>query len=147
MMIRSAVGSGKYRTAEYEHISTSDCECAFLHIVSSQNISQCPFILLTDLIITDFCSAVTRNGDTYVGEYFADEMHVFGVYPFADGRCYEVAWHEGKREGQGMRSSKNGESQSRRWANDVMGNFTSLKPFPGASIVVNHTRVLNVVEV
>ncbi|KAK8933460.1 hypothetical protein KSP39_PZI016067 [Platanthera zijinensis] len=125
---------------------TTDCECAFLLIVSSQNISQCPFILPTDLIITDFGSTVTRNADTYAGEYFADKMHGFGVYHFADGRCYEGAWREGKREGLGMCSSANGESQYGRWANDVLEISTSPNPFPGASFAVNHTRVLNAVQ-
>ncbi|KAK8945082.1 hypothetical protein KSP39_PZI008091 [Platanthera zijinensis] len=73
-------------------------------------------------------------------------MHGFGVYHFADGKCYEGSWHKGKREGLGMCSSTNGASLSGRWANGVLEISTSPKPFPGASFAVNHTRVLDAVQ-
>lgn len=54
-----------------------------------------------------------RNWDTYIGEHFTDKMHGFGVYNFASGDRYEGAWHEGKKQGLGMHTFRNSETQSR----------------------------------
>ncbi|KAM6556678.1 hypothetical protein CsatB_003697 [Cannabis sativa] len=60
------------------------------------------------------------NGDTYAGEYFADKMHGFGVYQFANVHRYEGAWHEGRRKRLGMYTFRNGETQSGHWQNGVL---------------------------
>lgn len=56
----------------------------------------------------------------YSGEYFADMMHGFGVYHFANGHRYEGAWHEGRRQGFGMYSFRNGDTQSGHWDDGVL---------------------------
>ncbi|KAG6507850.1 hypothetical protein ZIOFF_033203 [Zingiber officinale] len=56
-----------------------------------------------------------RNGDKYAGEYFADKIHGFGVYHFANGHCYEGSWHEGKKQGYGMYTFRNGDTRCGDW--------------------------------
>lgn len=56
----------------------------------------------------------------YSGEYFADMMHGFGVYHFANGHRYEGAWHEGRRQGFGMYNFRNGDTQSGHWDDGVL---------------------------
>lgn len=88
-----------------------------------------------------------RNGDTYAGEYFADKMHGFGVYRFANGHRYEGAWHEGRRQGLGMYTFRNGETQSGHWQNGVLDTLSTQNTMPGSPIAVNHSKVLNAVQV
>ena len=88
-----------------------------------------------------------RNGDTYAGEYFADRMHGFGVYSFANGHRYEGAWHEGRRQGLGMYSFRNGETQAGHWQNGVLDTLSTQNFIPGSPIAVNHSKVLNAVQV
>lgn len=88
-----------------------------------------------------------RNGDTYAGEYFADKMHGFGVYRFANGHRYEGAWHEGRRQGLGMYTFRIGETQSGHWQNGVLDTLSTQNTIPGSPIAVNHSKVLNAVQV
>ena len=88
-----------------------------------------------------------RNGDNYAGEYFADKMHGFGVYRFANGHRYEGAWHEGRRQGLGMYTFRNGETQAGHWQNGVLDTLSTQNTFPGSPIAVNHSKVLNAVQV
>ena len=88
-----------------------------------------------------------RNGDTYAGEYFADRMHGFGIYSFANGHRYEGAWHEGRRQGLGMYSFRNGETQAGHWQNGVLDTLSTQNFIPGSPIAVNHSKVLNAVQV
>ncbi|KAK9205704.1 hypothetical protein WN943_015973 [Citrus x changshan-huyou] len=37
-----------------------------------------------------------RNGDTYARVYFADKIHGFSIYCFANGHWYGGVWHEGE---------------------------------------------------
>ena len=99
---------------------------------------------MLELIISVFI----RNGDAYAGEYFADKMHGFGVYSFANGHCYEGSWHEGKRQGVGMYTFRNGETQSGHWQNGVLDiPSTQSATYPVSPVGVNHSRVLNAVQV
>lgn len=89
-----------------------------------------------------------RNGDTYAGEYFADKMHGFGVYQFANGHHYEGAWHEGRRQGLGMYTFRNGETQAGHWQNGVLDvPSTQNATIPVSPVAVNHSKVLNAVQV
>lgn len=89
-----------------------------------------------------------RNGDTYAGEYFADKMHGFGVYRFANGHRYEGAWHEGRRQGLGMYTFRNGETQSGHWQNGIMNvPSTQNNTYPVSPVAVYHSKVLNAVQV
>lgn len=92
-------------------------------------------------------STSCRNGDTFAGEYFGDRMHGFGVYRFGNGHQYEGAWHEGRRQGLGMYTFRNGETQSGHWQNGVLDIFSTQNTLPGSSIAVNHSKVLNTVQV
>ncbi|KAK8945160.1 hypothetical protein KSP39_PZI008020 [Platanthera zijinensis] len=78
------------------------------------------------------------NGGAHAGEYFAGKMHGFGVYRFSDGQRYEGAWREGNRKGLGTCSSAYGETKSGLWDD----NFLEISSF-----AVNHTRVLDAVQV
>ncbi|CAN6486720.1 unnamed protein product [Victoria cruziana] len=88
-----------------------------------------------------------RNGDTYAGEYFADKMHGFGVYRFANGHRYEGAWHEGRKQGLGMYTFRNGETQSGHWQNGNLETPSTQNTHPGSPVAVNHSKVLNAVQV
>ncbi|KAL6494148.1 hypothetical protein OROGR_032057 [Orobanche gracilis] len=92
-------------------------------------------------------TTISVNGDRYVGEYFADKMHGFGVYCFANGHRYEGAWHEGRRQGLGMYTFKNGETQSGHWQSGILDvpstQSTVFHTFP---VAVNHSKVLNAVQ-
>jgi len=89
-----------------------------------------------------------RNGDTYVGEYFADKMHGFGIYHFANGHRYEGAWHEGRRQGLGMYTFRNGETQSAHWQNGFLDiPSTQSTTYPVSPVGVSHSKVLNAVQV
>lgn len=88
-----------------------------------------------------------RNGDTYAGEYFADKMHGFGVYRFANGHRYEGAWHEGRRQGLGMYTFRNGETQSGHWQNGILDIPSTQNIHPVSPVAVNHSKVLNAVQV
>lgn len=83
----------------------------------------------------------------YAGEYFADKMHGFGVYNFANGHRYEGSWHEGKRQGLGMYSFRNGETQSGHWQNGVLNTLSTQSLVPASPVAVNHSKVLNSVQV
>ncbi|XP_027931196.1 radial spoke head 10 homolog B-like isoform X1 [Vigna unguiculata] len=88
-----------------------------------------------------------RNGDAYAGEYFADKMHGYGVYSFANGHCYEGSWHDGKRQGLGMYTFRSGETQSGHWQNGVLDiPSTQSATYPVSPVGVNHSRVLNAVQ-
>ncbi|KAK8945020.1 hypothetical protein KSP39_PZI008015 [Platanthera zijinensis] len=71
-------------------------------------------------------------------ENISPAMHGFGVYRYSDGQRYEGAWREGNRKGLGMCSSAYGEPQSGLWDDD----FLKISSF-----AVNHTRVLDAVQV
>ncbi|CAN6461190.1 unnamed protein product [Victoria cruziana] len=88
-----------------------------------------------------------RNGDTYAGEYFADKMHGFGVYRFANGHRYEGAWHEGRKQGLGMYTFRNGEARSGHWQNGSLETPSTQNMHPGSPVAVNHSKVLNAVQV
>ncbi|KAI4338763.1 hypothetical protein MLD38_023779 [Melastoma candidum] len=88
------------------------------------------------------------NGDTYAGEYFADKVHGFGIYSFANGHRYESAWHAGRRQGLGMYTFRNGETQSGHWENGILDvPSTQSGIFPDSPVAVNHSKVLNAVQV
>ncbi|GER43228.1 phosphatidylinositol-4-phosphate 5-kinase family protein [Striga asiatica] len=113
-----------------------------------------PRCLVCSLLYTWYeveCSAAanfSRNGDRYAGEYFADKMHGFGVYYFANGHRYEGAWHEGRRQGLGMYTFRNGETQSGHWQNGILDvPSTQGTVFPVSPVAVNHSKVLNGVQV
>ncbi|PWA45536.1 MORN motif-containing protein [Artemisia annua] len=79
---------------------------------------------------------ILRNGDAYAVEYFADEMHGFGVYRFANEHRYKAAWHEGRIE------------------DEVLDNGVSLFPFlkilsqaGSSSTTISHAKVLKSVQV
>jgi len=75
-------------------------------------------------------------------------MHGFGVYCFANGHRYEGSWHEGKRQGLGMYTFRNGETQSGHWKNGVLDiPSTQNATYPVSPVGVNHSRVLNTVQV
>ncbi|RWV99830.1 hypothetical protein BHE74_00030973 [Ensete ventricosum] len=74
-------------------------------------------------------------------------MHGFGVYRFANGHRYEGSWHEGKRQGLGMYTFRNGETQSGHWQNGLLETRSTQSTNPGSSIAVNHSKVLNSVQV
>ncbi|GKB57119.1 vacuolar-sorting receptor 6-like protein [Tanacetum coccineum] len=87
------------------------------------------------------------NEDTYAGEYFADKMHGFGVYTFANGHRYEGSWHEGRRQWLGMYTFRNGETQSGHRQNgvlDVPSSQSAMYPVP--PVAVYHSKVLNVIQ-
>ena len=90
---------------------------------------------------------ICRNGDTYSGEYFADKMHGFGVYRFANGHLYEGAWHEGRRHGLGMYTFRTGETQSGYWENGLLVTTSTHNSLSSIPIAINHSKVLNVVQV
>lgn len=91
---------------------------------------------------------VCRNGDTYAGEYFADRMHGYGVYLFANGHIYEGAWHEGKRHGGlGMYTFTNGEVQAGFWHGGMLKTPSTHNPVVGAAVAISHSKVLHVVQV
>jgi len=75
-------------------------------------------------------------------------MQGYGVYCFANGHCYEGSWHEGKRQGIGMYAFRNGETQSGHWQNGVIDIPSSQSAtYPVSPVAVNHSRVLNAVQV
>lgn len=74
-------------------------------------------------------------------------MHGFGVYRFANGHQYEGAWHEGRRQGLGMYTFRNGETQSGHWQNGVLDTLSTQSINLGSPIAVNHSKVLNAVQV
>ena len=76
-------------------------------------------------------------------------MHGFGVYQFANnGHRYEGAWHEGRRQGLGMYTYRNGETQSGHWQNGVLDiPSTQNSTYPVSPIAVYHSKVLNAVQV
>lgn len=95
------------------------------------------------MLFLSFC----RNGDTYVGEYFADKMHGFGVYRFGNGHRYEGAWHEGRRQGFGTYTFRNGETQSGHWQNGVLSASSVQDALTGSSLPVDNAKVLHAVQV
>ncbi|KAL2319233.1 hypothetical protein Fmac_028202 [Flemingia macrophylla] len=102
---------------------------------------------LSDCFLCNSAWGASKNGDTYAGEYFADKMHGFGVYRFANGHRYEGAWHEGRRQGLGMYTFRNGETQSGHWQNGVLDiPSTQNTTFPVSPVGVYHSKVLNAVQ-
>ncbi|KAH9647874.1 MAGE domain-containing protein [Citrus sinensis] len=74
-------------------------------------------------------------------------MHGFGVCRFANRHWYEGAWREGIRQGLGMYTFRNGETQSGHRQNGLLDipsaqNTTHLI----SSIAIYHYKVLNVVQ-
>lgn len=88
-----------------------------------------------------------RNGEAYAGEYFADKMHGFGVYHFANVHKYEGAWHEGRRQGLGMYTFRNGETQAGHWEDGILSCATEQTIRPGSSFTISHSKVVDAVEV
>lgn len=83
----------------------------------------------------------------YAGEYFADKMHGFGVYNFANGHRYEGAWHEGRRQGFGMYTFRNGDTQSGHWEDGVLSISTSPDAIsPQSPMSISHAKVLKAVQ-
>lgn len=75
-------------------------------------------------------------------------MHGFGVYVFANGHRYEGAWHEGRRQGLGMYTFRNGETQAGHWQNGILDiPSTQNTTCPVSPVAVNHSKVLNAVQV
>ncbi|KAL9411986.1 hypothetical protein AB3S75_045568 [Citrus x aurantiifolia] len=75
-------------------------------------------------------------------------MHGFGVCRFANRHWYEGAWRERIRQGLGMYTFRNGETQSGHRQNGLLDilsaqNTTHLI----SSIAIYHSKVLNVVQV
>lgn len=94
--------------------------------------------------VVSFC----RNRDTYAGEYFADKMHGFGVYNFANGHRYEGSWHEGRRQGFGVYTFRNGETQSGHWQNGVLDVPSSKNIMcPVSTVTEYRSKVVNAVQV
>ncbi|KDO52541.1 hypothetical protein CISIN_1g037549mg [Citrus sinensis] len=74
-------------------------------------------------------------------------MHGFGVCRFANRHWYEGAWRERIRQGLGMYTFRNGETQSGHRQNGLLDipsaqNTTHLI----SSIAIYHYKVLNVVQ-
>lgn len=75
-------------------------------------------------------------------------MHGFGVYKFANGHRFEGAWHEGRRQGLGMYTFRSGETQAGHWHNGILDvPSTQSATSPVSPIAVNHSKVLNAVQV
>lgn len=111
-------------------------------------IYECSVLLFERNSANFFYLFLFRNGDTYAGEYFADKMHGFGVYRFANGHRYEGAWHEGRRQGLGMYTFRTGETQAGHWQNGVLDvPSTQNATYPVSPVAVNHSKVLNAVQV
>lgn len=72
---------------------------------------------------------------------FADKMHGFG-----NGHRYEGAWHEGKRQGFGIYTFRNGETQSGHWQNGILNVSSSLGSLPGSPSAIDHSKVLHAVQ-
>ena len=111
----------------------------------------------------------SRNGDTYIGEYFADRMHGYGAYEFSNGHRYEGAWHEGRKQGLGIYTFRNGETRAGHWhmgareirssasggggggGGGVAGGGSSSggdgSSSPSSPRTVNHSKVLHAVQV
>lgn len=114
---------------------------AFIITGSIELFSICPNIHLS-------LPYISRNGDVYAGEYFADKMHGFGVYRFGNGHRYEGAWHEGRRQGLGMYTFRNGETQSGHWNNGILDvPSTQNNSYPVSPVAVYHSKVLNAIQV
>lgn len=122
--------------------------CTAISVVAKwKSICKCSELIF-DRISAFFLLKKFRNGDTYAGEYFADKMHGFGVYRFANGHRYEGAWHEGRRQGLGMYTFRNGETQAGHWQNGVLDvPSTQNAIYPVSPVAVNHSKVLNAVQV
>lgn len=71
-------------------------------------------------VLTPINKTLCRNGDRYAGEYFADKIHGFGVYSFANGHSYEGSWHEGKKQGLGTYAFRNGDERAGEWDSGVL---------------------------
>lgn len=69
------------------------------------------------------------------------------MYQFSNGHRYEGAWHEGRRQGLGTYTFRNGETQSGHWQHGVLETFSTQNSHPGSPVAVNHSRVLNAVQV
>jgi hypothetical protein len=103
--------------------------------------------LTVDRLFTLFVSCASRNGDTYAGEYFADKMHGYGVYQFANGHRYEGCWHEGRKQGLGLYTFRNGDTHAGHWHHGVLETRSSQNPTPGSPTAIYHSKVLNAVQV
>lgn len=90
---------------------------------------------------------VGRNGDTYAGEYFADKMHGYGVYKFANGHRYEGSWHDGRKQGLGIYTFRNGDTHAGHWHLGTLEGRSTQVPNASAPVAVNHSKVLNAVQV
>ena len=96
----------------------------------------------------------SRNGDTYIGEYFADRMHGYGAYEFSNGHRYEGAWHEGRKQGLGIYTFRNGETRAGHWhmgaleiRSSASGGGGDGSSSPSSPRTVNHSKVLHAVQV
>lgn len=90
---------------------------------------------------------VGRNGDTYAGEYFADKMHGYGVYKFANGHRYEGSWHDGRKQGLGIYTFRNGDTHAGHWHLGTLESRSTQIPNASSAVAVNHSKVLNAVQV
>jgi hypothetical protein len=72
---------------------------------------------------------IHRNGDIYLGEYFADKLLGFGVYDFSNGDYYHGSWHDDQMAGYGVYTKRNGEVLSGIWVGGFL--VTQIPPtFP-----------------
>lgn len=90
---------------------------------------------------------VGRNGDTYAGEYFADKMHGYGVYKFANGHRYEGSWHDGRKQGLGIYTFRNGDTHAGHWHLGTLECRSTQVPNASSTMAVNHSKVSNAVQV
>ncbi|KAH9315885.1 hypothetical protein KI387_024512, partial [Taxus chinensis] len=59
---------------------------------------------------------------------------------------YEGAWHEGRKQGLGMYTFRNGETQSGHWHCGVLETPSTLNSQPGLTKGASHAKVLHAVQ-
>lgn len=55
------------------------------------------------------------DGRTYQGAYFDDKKEGFGIFTWPDGRRYEGFWLNGKQHGEGTYYTSKGEAKRGEW--------------------------------
>jgi hypothetical protein len=83
----------------------------------------------------------------YAGEYFADKMHGYGVYKFANGHRYEGSWHDGRKQGLGIYTFRNGDTHAGHWHLGTLESRSTQVPNAPSPVSINHSKVLNAVQV
>ena len=59
-----------------------------------------------------------RNGDIYVGFWYRDNKHDYGIYEWKDGSSYRGGWNTNMRHGTGKHIFPNGDEQRGTFQND-----------------------------